>query len=146
MIAYGYKHSCLVLLLSVLLFACSEPLPDEKQLRLAIQKMQQASDEKQLSPLMAHFADSFQGRHGMRKRDLQARIFFHFRINPRVRVFVSNTDIQVNGGQARVSCHLLVTGSQQTVPDRGRFYRVESDWQKQGDTWRVMKADWDEPI
>lgn len=134
-----------VLLLS-LLIACSKPMPDEQQISLAMDKMQQAADEKQLASLMQHFHDSFQGRHNMPKRDLQARIYFHFRTNPRVRIFVSNRDIQIEDNMASVSCHLLVTGGQKRMPDRGRLYRVISTWQKHGDTWQVMTAKWEDVV
>ena len=143
---HGYRTGCLCVLSLLLLTACSKPLPDEKQISMTMEKMQQAADNKRLAELMQYFHAGFKGRQNMPKRDLQARIYFHFRINPHVRVYVSNTDIQVNNNMARVSCHLLVTGAQQTLPQRGRLYRITSSWQKYGDEWQVTEANWEDVV
>lgn len=142
----GYIFSCILFLSSFLLAACSKPLPDEKQIMLNMEQMQQAAEEKQLVDLMRYFHGSFRGRHNMPRQALQARIYFHFRINPRVRVFISNTEIQLDGNQAQVSCHMLVTGSHKLMPERGRLYRITSSWRKDEGQWRVYQADWDDAI
>ena len=139
-------QSSVIIVISIWLFACSEPLPAEKQIALVMEKMQAAADEKRLIDLMMPFHASFLGKQNMRKQDLQGRIFFHFRINPKVRVFVNNAEIQVDGEDAEVSCHLLVTGSQKQLPDRGRFYRVTSSWKKFDDEWMVVEAEWEDVV
>ena len=136
------RYACVFSLFLPLLFACSKPLPDEKQIAAAIEQLQQATEKKQLRTVMQFFSDDFRGRHQMNKAALQARVYMHFRQNPRVTVYVSNVDIQMNKDQATVSCHLLVTGSQDVMPDKGRLYRIESAWRKDKGTWRIFKADW----
>lgn len=140
------RHACLRVLLLSLLTACSEPASDEQRIADAMEQMQQAAGNKQLRSLMLFFHDGFRGKQKMNKADLQGRVFFHFRHNPRVRVYVSNTTIQVRDGHARVNCHLLVTGSQNVMPDKGRLYRVESDWRKEKGEWRVGGADWEDIV
>lgn len=140
------RHACLIILLSPVLFACSKPQSDEKQIASAIEQMQQVAEQKQLRPVMQYFTHDFQGKRQMNKAALQARIYFHFRQNPRVKVYVSNVDIQLDESQARVSCHLLVTGSQDVMPDKGRLYRVESSWRKDKGEWRIFQADWEDII
>ena len=133
-------------LLILWLPACSQPLPEEKQLALTLERMEQAADNKQLTELMAYFHASFLGRKNMRKQELQSRVYFHFRTNPKVRVYLSNIVIKVEGADAEVSCHLLVTGSQQQIPDRGRLYRISSSWKKFADKWLVVAADWEDQL
>ena len=109
-------------------------------------QMQQVAEQKQLRAVMRYFSDDFQGQRRMTKAALRAHIYIHFRHNPRIKVYVSNVDIQLNDKEAMVSCHLLVTGSQQTIPDKGRLYRVESSWRKDKDEWRVFRAAWEDAI
>lgn len=145
MIIKSFRFSLIVLSL-LLLGACSEPLPDERQIRNAMEAIQKAADEKKLAQIMQHFHGSFKGKQGMSRRDFQARIFYHFRINPRVRTYVSNVDIRIEQNVALVSCHLLVTGSKKTMPERGRLYRIDSAWEKSGNGWQVKQADWDDVV
>ena len=130
----------------MLLSACSKPLPDEKQIHNAIDQIQQASDNKKLAQLMQYFHKEFIGKQHMSRRDFQAHIFYHFQANPRVRSYVSNIDIRLEDNMALVSCHLLVTGSQKTLPDKGRLYRIDSAWQKQGGDWQIKQADWEDVV
>lgn len=136
----------LFILFSLLILACSQPEPAEKQIQQLIDKMQVAADERELASLMNHFHASFLGRNNMRKAQLQGLIYFHFRINPKVRVFISNTQITVTGEDAEVSCHLLVTGSQKYLPDRGRLFRVTSSLKKIDKQWKVVEAEWEDII
>lgn len=140
------RHTCLFLLLSPILFACSEPPSDEKLIASAIEQLQQAAEKKQLRSVMQYFTDDFQGKRQMNKAALRARIYFHFRHNPRVTVYVSNVDIQLDENQAQVSCHLLVTGSQDVMPDKGRLYLVTSSWRKEKSEWRIFQAEWEDII
>lgn len=130
----------------ILLSACSNPLPDEQQIRNAIDQIQRASDDKKLAQLMHYFHKEFIGRRHMSRRDFQAHIFYHFQANPRVRVYVSNIEIRIEEKMALVSCHILVTGSQKTLPNKGRLYRIDSAWQKQNGEWWVKQADWDDVV
>lgn len=131
----------------LLLAACRPAPPAEKQIMMRIEQLQQLAEKKQLRSVMDFFSDDFQGPRDRNKAALQGRLFFHFRYNPTVRVYISNIDIQVNeDGQARVSCHFLATGSQDVMPDKGRLYRVESSWRKEDGAWRIYYADWEDAI
>lgn len=142
----AWYRACLCLLASLLLFACSKPHSDEQQIASAIEQLQQATEQKQLGKVMQHFSDAFLGNRYLKKAALQARIYFHFRHNRRIKVYVSNIDIHLDEQQARVSCHLLLTGSQDIMPDKGRLYRIESGWRKDKGKWRIFQADWQDVI
>ena len=133
------------LLLSVLI-ACSEPPSDEKLIASALEQLQQAAEKKQLRSVMRYFTDDFLGHQQMNKAGLQGYFYVHFRHNPRVTVYVSNVDIQLDEHQAWVSCHLLVTGSQHVMPDKGRLYLVTSSWRKDRGEWHVFRAEWEDAI
>ena len=144
---YSFRACLIALSLSLsLLCACSKPLPDEKQIRLAMAKIQLAADEKKLAQLMHYLHDGFTGKKRMSRRDFQALVFYHFQNYPRVRTYVSNIDIRIEQNVALVSCHLLVTASHKTIPERGRLYRIDSAWQKNGDKWQVKQADWGDVV
>jgi len=111
-----------------------------------MEAIQAAADDKQLSDIMVHFHASFLGNRNMRKQQLQAYFYYHFRGNPTVRVYLSNTEISVEGEEAEVSCHILVTGSQKNLPDRGRLYQIQSSWKKIEGRWQVIDADWEDAL
>ena len=138
---------CLFALLAIIsLAACSPPLPEEKRIAQSIVKMQQAADKRDLADVMQHIHPSFLGKKNMRKRQLQGHFYFHFQINPRIRVYISNLNIVVEGEDAEVSCHLLVTGSHTKIPDWGQLYRIRSGWKKFGKDWQVVEAEWEDVV
>lgn len=140
------RHACLFLLLLPVLYACSEPPSDEKLIASAMEQLQQATEQKKLRAVMQFYTDDFLGNGRMNKASLQARIYFHFRQNPRVTAYISNVDIQLDENLARVSCQLLVTGSQGVLPDKGRLYHIESSWRKEQSVWRVFRSEWEDII
>ena len=111
-----------------------------------MEEIQLAAEARKLAQLMHYFHEGFKGKQNMSRRDFQARIFYHFQKYPRVRTYVSNIEIRIEQNVALVSCHLLVTGSQKTIPEKGRLYRIDSAWQKNGDRWQVKQADWGDVV
>lgn len=108
--------------------------------------MSQAVKAKQRQDLLAYLSNDFRGQQRMSKADMNGLIFYHFRLNQQLVVILSGVTVEVKAGQADVSAYLLLTGTNTTLPQRGRLLKVDSSWQKEQDQWRVITANWQDMI
>ena len=141
------RHRISLLALTALLWAgCSEPLPDEARIRQRIELMSTATANKDLSEVMAPIHEDFLGNERIRMANLKGLVFVHFRRHKHVHVFVHDVQVSVNGTTAEVSCHLVLAGREQVLPEQGRVLQVTSQWKKIDGDWWVMSARWQDPF
>lgn len=142
----GFLRLFVVLVLYPILLACSEPQSDEQLIRTALDKMSQAVKVKQRQDLLAYLSHDFRGQQRMSKADINGLIFYHFRRNQQLVIVLSGVTVEVKVGQAMVSAYLLLSGTNATLPERGRLLLVESNWRKEQDQWRVITANWQDVV
>ena len=70
----------------------------------------------------------------------------HFRRHQHVLVYVHDVQIRIQGTTAEVSCHLLLAGREQVLPEQGKVLQVTSQWKKIDGDWWVMTASWQDPF
>jgi len=128
-------------LLGAALSGCSEP-PAKTQIRNAIQAMVKAVEDKDRPAFAEHVSPEFEGGNGMNRRALAQMMLFEFRRNQRVGVYVVDTTIKVDGAWADVVLHVALTGGGQWLPERARYYRINTRWHRHEGSWRVRRARW----
>jgi len=130
-----------------LLSACSEPIPDETLLREAVAEMEKAAEAREAGPILAYLADDFIGNQVLRKANIRAILLLQFRQNQHVQVLLRITELHISAQQAQITCHVLLVGRDgEIVPERGRVLVIQSNWQKRDDQWKLVRAQWQDPL
>lgn len=136
-----------LVLVALMLTACSENLSIEQQIIATLEIMEEAAEQGQHFDFMDHVADSFNGQQSSMDRRAFHR-FMIFQINRNRRLQAQFFPIHVqDSGNDRAIAHfrLLVTGGGGLLPERGQFFEVETHWQLESGDWMLIKADW-EPV
>ena len=137
----------LILLLCLLLAACSRP-PDEERIRAAMVAMQQALEGGQPSDFMQHVSTDFTGADGSVDREalhnlLRAQVLG----NARIGIMTGPVDVERNGDRATVRVTATFTGgSARWLPERGSVYRLTSGWRQIDGEWKVFNAQWERAL
>lgn len=134
-------------LAALLLTACGEKLSVEQQIIATLRNMEYAAEEGQHLEFMSYIADSFSGQQGsMDRREFHRFMIFQINQNRRMQaqffpIFVQETD------EDSASAHfkLLVTGGAGLLPENGRLFEVETQFQRDGSDWLLTGANW-EPV
>lgn len=142
--SFTVQYLLLVFVLS--LFACSKPKPDDQQIMDSLSAMSQAVKNRQNANLMNYLTSDFRGQQRLYKSDMNTLVFYQFRAYKKPGAVLSRVDIKVKDGQASVTAYLLLTGTDAVVPQGGRLLKVESNWRKEKDQWRVFRATWQDVV
>lgn len=136
-----------VLLLLALATACTEPADEERLLRSALANIEKAAEAREVRPILDYLADDFLGNQRYRKANMQGMLLLHFRQNQHIHVFLYQVDIKLADQIAHVTCQLLLAGrNEKIVPEQARILVVNSEWHKRDGQWRVVNAQWQDPL
>ncbi len=125
----------------LLLVACSET-SNKEQIQSQITNMQQAVRDKSLVDFMGYFTKDFVGNKKLTKNELRQLLFFHFRRNQNIKTYKWQADSVVQQKFAEVEIYVVVSGSNSSLPERGRAYKINTKWQKSAGQWLVASAIW----
>jgi len=134
-----------IILLLFFISACSEQSTTEK-IHVQIENMQQAINDKSLSDFMSYFYAGFIGNKKLSKPELRQLIYFHFRRNRNIETYKWQADITIENNIAEVEIFVIVTGSNESLPERARIYTIKTIWTKSDSSdelWLISKADWE---
>lgn len=147
MTGYLLRLSGALLLLALVLAACSPGLEGDEQARVHAQlkALVEAVEEGSPGDIQDLLAEDFSGPNGMDRARARAYASLMLRRyeSPRVRWNLEEMDLQ--GDRARVRASVLITGSAQQIPGiglRGRWMDVEMGWRLDGRDWKMVSARW----
>lgn len=145
--AIGRRNARLLLVLALLVGACSHALP-EQALRATLASLQAAVQARQPGVIKSILAEDFIGPDGMDRtgatRLAQA-------------VFLQHRDVGSTLGTLEITLlpsrsapdhatvrftTMLTGGSGQILPDSAQVYDVETGWRLEGREWRLTSATW----
>jgi hypothetical protein len=138
---------CIAVALALLtgLVGCSSETP-EAELRQRFEAMQQAVEEKRVGDFMDGVSEEFVGSGGLDRAALHNLIRARTLANARVGATTGPLDVHVDGDNATVSFHVLLTGSSgRLLPEQARTYDVTTAWRREDGDWRIHHAQWDAP-
>jgi len=118
----------------------------ELQIKKQMESMQQAINEKSLSDFMSYFAKDFLGNDSLSRTDLRSLIFFHFRHNRTISTLKWQADIEVKNLLAKVKVYVVLAGSNNKLPEKGRVYTIDSVWQNRNGEWLISSAKWKDTL
>jgi len=132
-----------VIVLLVLLTACART-PDETAIRDTIAAMVQAVETKDNRGFLVHVTDGYRDHESRDRNGLRQLLLANFMQHQGIKVFVTNTNIELRDGKAEVRFHAQLTSGEQLLADR-RFgsYRVRTLWRRDGGDWQVYQAEWE---
>ena len=138
---------CIAVALMVLagLVACSSETP-EAQLRQRFDAMQAAVEEKRIGDFMDGVSEEFTGAGGLDRAALHNLVRARTLANASIGATTGPLEVRVDGDNATVSFHLLLTGSSgRLLPEQARTYDVTTAWRREEGDWRIYHAQWDSP-
>jgi hypothetical protein len=144
---YALNGLCVVMTLIVCV-ACGKTLTPEAQLRAAIVQAQQAAEKKEISVLRGLVSEQYRDEQGQDKRAVEGLLRVYFLRNESIHVFTRIRAVTLaTQDQARVEVFVALAG--QPVKDaqelgalRANLYRFDFNFAKEGEHWRVRRADW----
>ncbi len=135
------------LLCGLLLVSCSAPPDDEQYIHQSMQRIEVAAEAKSSKDILDYLAEDFLGNKALRKANIKGMLFLHFRRHKNVHVFLQGVSVAVTGDSAQVSCKVILAGRQdRVVPERAKVLEIKSRWQKRGDEWLIVEANWKDPL
>ena len=141
----GLAYGAAAMLLLAGLAGCG-PEPPDAQLRQRFDAMQQAVEDKRVGDFMDGISADFVGSGGMDRAALHNLVRARMLANTRVGTTTGPLEVQVDGDNATVSFHVLLTGSSgRRLPEQARTYNITTAWRREEGDWRVYHAQWDVP-
>ena len=138
----------LIALLTLWLGGCGQPEPTEDAITRAIKEMAAALEQREASPIVDRLHEDLvirEGIHGALGKEQAGRMltatFFRHR---EISVVLTNIQIMADSireDRATATFNALVTGgSGGILPDRAQLYRINSEWQNDGD-WKLVSME-----
>ncbi len=134
-----------MLILMLLVSACTKQTI-EQQIESQIASMQQAISDKSLKDFMKHFATDFMGNKTVTRKHLKRQIFFHFRRNRSIETYKVRAAVAIEQEIVHAKIFVIVSGSNNKMPERGRVYTINSTWEQRDNNWLIITADWKDAV
>lgn len=132
----------------VLIFTACSHTPDEQRIRMDIDTMRQAIEERRPRDFMEFVAADFTGNDGTVDREGLHNILRGLALrNDAIGIVLSDITVQLQGTRATVKLVATFTGSAGgPIPDHAAIYTITSGWKKQGSDWRCNNATWEQQL
>lgn len=116
--------------------------PDGELIAQNLDSMAEAAERRDLRAVLRYVAEDFRGNEGIDRAGLAQLVALELRRNRRIGVVLTKTEIDALAPTAAVRVQLALTGGAGALPERARYYRVESHWRKRDGEWYVVEASW----
>lgn len=138
----------LLALAGCLLVACSDPLSDEAQIRQRLDSMVDGLAERNARAVMAPLADDFSAdTWNLDPRGVRLLLEREMRAHERLRARVHDFSVELHGqDRATAEFRVILTGGSGLIPERGRWYRVNTGWRRDGSDWMIISASWEDVV
>jgi hypothetical protein len=119
---------------------------DEARLRQSLASLVEAVEDRSVRQVQKYLTDDFKTARYANTQQVKAFMLLHFRQNKVINVFTSDIQTSIQEEKADVIFNVLVTGSSNWLPERGRRFEVKSRWLKQDDDWKISRINWQEKV
>ncbi len=124
------------------LSGCFAPSDEASRVRAAMSAMSKAAEHKDSRVLMAYLSADFVAQQAWRKPQMLGLVYGYFQQYPVITVTLMDMTVSVQGDTAESHCKLLLTGSEQVLPERLRWLELELHWVKVASEWKIRTAQW----
>lgn len=132
--------SCITFSLAVM--ACSRTASPEEQVRIQLNRLVQAAADRDIAVLQDGLTMDFRGNQTLAKKQLVTLIATYLQQNRSVTVTTMNITIRLDNDRVISQFKLLLTGSDDVLPDRLRWLEVTLNWVNIENSWRIQSALW----
>ncbi len=138
----------LIAVLAALTAACSPPPPDEQQILDRLDQMTTALAERNARATLAPLAEDFSGETwNLDQRAIRLLLQRELRSHERLRARLFDIDVELHGDdRASATFQLVLTGGSGMLPERGRWFQVQTGWRRDDGEWMLISAAWEDVI
>lgn len=137
-------RSCALCMLSLSLLACHSQSPIDA-LDAAAQSLEENLSSKRNSAVTEQLHQDFSAQQGMDKKAAQQYMLLLFMRFKNVNILVINRSCQLDNSyrdRGHCSAQVAISGAQGLIPERADYYKVNSQWQLNGEDWQLIKLEW----
>jgi ketosteroid isomerase-like protein len=117
--------------------------PDEVQIRQAIEKAAQATEQIDASAVLDPLTDDFDGNRGtMARQDIGNLLRAAKFRGETLHALVGPVDVQSRGERYVASFTVTLSSGGKLFPSQLGAYQVETAWRREGRHWRCYSATW----
>jgi ketosteroid isomerase-like protein len=136
-----YRFLLMALLMPV--FTGCHRTPDEVQIRQAIEKAAQATEQIDASAVLDPLTDDFDGNRGtMARQDIGNLLRAAKFRGETLHALVGPVDVQSRGERYVASFTVTLSSGGKLFPSQLGAYQVETAWRREGRHWRCYSATW----
>ncbi len=141
------KHTLYIVLISssalFFLNSCTQD-DDEKALKQALAELVSAVENKQHRSVSRKLTTDFRGNKRLNQQTMSALVFRYTLRHKFIKIYtrVNTIKISQDKNEANMLFHALLTGTESTLPERMRAFRIESRWLKLNNEWKINAANW----
>lgn len=121
--------------------ACSSKSPEEK-VREVVDACQKAAKEHKPAGVMEHIAQDFRDHGGNRRDMLKAILLREMMANRKLGIYITTSDVKVNGAEATANLKVVVTGSSGLIPERADGMTINLKLRDKDGKWEIYFAEW----
>lgn len=132
--------SCITFLLQCV--GCSQSLTPEEQVRAELSRLVQAVTKQDIQILQNALTTDFRGNQLVTKNQMVGLAYTYFQQNRTVTATTIQVTVVVHNDQARTLFKVMLTGSEDVLPQRLRWLEVTLNWVKVEEQWKIQSAVW----
>lgn len=126
----------------MLLTACTQPSDPRQQLLKTLDQLEVAIEQRDRPGVNKFLSDDFLAAAKQQQQNLDLLMRYHFRINQRIEVIRQDQTINMQNNRADVSGAVLLLGTSNILPERGRRFSYESRWMLKSGEWKLQRLRW----
>ena len=132
----------LIILNSLILFSCAKEESDISALNTRISELTNIVEQHD-NKVRDYLSDDFVTTKSLNKSQFLFFINHHFKRNKNISIVMLDKNIIKNKTFFDVTFRVLLLGSNNMLPERGRVYQVASRWKKESGSWVISKLRWE---
>jgi hypothetical protein len=137
-----FRLTILTAVLAALFPSCTKEKTPEDAVKALIETGQKAAREHRPGGVLELMAEEFTDNHGNDKTMVKALLIREMLANKNLGIYLTTSDVTVDGNEAKAVLRVLVTGSSGLLPEKADSLKVEMKLRHNGERWLVHRADW----
>ncbi len=142
------RHPVWLVALLLVTTACSPPPADEQQILDRLEEMTEALAARDARGALAPLAEDFSGETwNLDQRGMRLILQRELRASDRLSARLFDIDVELHGNErASATFQAVLTGGSGLLPERGRWFQVQTGWRRDDGDWMIISASWEDVI
>lgn len=134
----------IALTIAAMTSSCTRSAP-EQAIREAIGRIEAGIEERDAGDVVDELAEYFKGNGYLDRKDVHRLLVAQFLQHQKIHVLLTNVVIEVSEPdqmRANMTATVVATGATGLIPDDGRLWRLDADWELVGSDWQLARLSW----